>query len=402
MTIARVLGLILILAVPPALAEKAVPRDGGSDSGSSRSEGSHPSSGSSSSGSSSSGSSDSSSATWSGSGSSSSGSSSSGSRSGSSSSSSSDRAVPRSSGGGSSRESGSSTVRSNDRSSGRDRDSGSSGRSSSRDDRSEAERRHPRPGPHGSGYQGSGGHGGRYYDSRGGYNSYGYGRVQYGHYGPHYHGGLYLTHSCYIYDDYYYGYPRYVYHYNDADPVGAVRVLVDPSETKVYVDGYYAGVVDDFDGIFQRLYLPPGRHDLTLKLDGFKSHRVRIYSAPGHTIKLHHDMVRGQGEDIEDLSGPGGDRDDLVTDRERDEAEARAGGESGRAGLGTVRLDVRPRDASVYVDGEFWGTGIRDDVKLPAGKHEISIVRPGFQNYERVIEVHPDATVDVEVELRKS
>jgi hypothetical protein len=33
-------------------------------------------------------------------------------------------------------------------------------------------------------------------------------------------------------------------------------VLATPKEAAVYVDGFYAGVVDDFDGVFQSLPLP--------------------------------------------------------------------------------------------------------------------------------------------------
>ena len=33
----------------------------------------------------------------------------------------------------------------------------------------------------------------------------------------------------------------------------AVRIEVEPEETEVYVDGYYTGVVDSFDGFLQRL-----------------------------------------------------------------------------------------------------------------------------------------------------
>ena len=52
----------------------------------------------------------------------------------------------------------------------------------------------------------------------------------------------------------------YAYHWNR----GTVRLEVEPEETEVYVDGYYAGVVDSYDGFFQRLHLPPGEHDIEL------------------------------------------------------------------------------------------------------------------------------------------
>ena len=60
--------------------------------------------------------------------------------------------------------------------------------------------------------------------------------------------------------------------------------------------------MDDFDGLFQRLNVSPGRHEIALKLEGYKTHRVRVYVAPESTLKLHYDMQKGQGETFEDLS----------------------------------------------------------------------------------------------------
>ena len=37
---------------------------------------------------------------------------------------------------------------------------------------------------------------------------------------------------------------------------------VKPIETEVYLSGYYAGIIDDFVGVFQRLYVLAGNHDL--------------------------------------------------------------------------------------------------------------------------------------------
>ena len=62
------------------------------------------------------------------------------------------------------------------------------------------------------------------------------------------------------------------------------------------MDGYYAGIVDDFDGIFQRLNVPPGRHEITLKLEGYRTQHFKVYVPVDDTIKIHHDMVRGAGE----------------------------------------------------------------------------------------------------------
>jgi hypothetical protein len=60
-----------------------------------------------------------------------------------------------------------------------------------------------------------------------------------------------------------YPYPYRGYGYdNSAD----LRIQATPRETEVYVDGSRAGIVDDYDGIFQRLHLLPGDHEITLYL----------------------------------------------------------------------------------------------------------------------------------------
>jgi hypothetical protein len=102
-----------------------------------------------------------------------------------------------------------------------------------------------------------------------------------------------------------YYFPRYYYDYDRYPTHASIRILVEPSETEVYVDGYYAGVADDFDGIFQRLHLTPGGHEITLRLEGFVTWRAEVYAVPGSTLKLHHLMIPGPGgPDFVDGPGP--------------------------------------------------------------------------------------------------
>jgi hypothetical protein len=92
-----------------------------------------------------------------------------------------------------------------------------------------------------------------------------------------------------------YYYPRYYYDHGAYYTHASIRLLVEPRETEVYVDGYYAGVVDDFDGIFQRLHVTPGPHDLTLRLPGLQTWSIEVYATPDRTINVHHDMIPGPG-----------------------------------------------------------------------------------------------------------
>lgn len=65
-----------------------------------------------------------------------------------------------------------------------------------------------------------------------------------------------------------------------------VRVLATPKQAEVYVDGFYAGVVDDFDSVLQRLHTTPGGHAITLHLEGYRTVTENIYVTPDSTFKL--------------------------------------------------------------------------------------------------------------------
>ena len=113
-------------------------------------------------------------------------------------------------------------------------------------------------------------------------------------------GGVYGG-GYYYADPFLYGYPWYGYQYPvqgyppyrgyyRLDPGSAVRIEVTPKEAEVYVDGYYAGVVDDFDGVFQRLPLEPGEHDITLYRDGYRTVHQTIYLTPRSTFRIKYKM----------------------------------------------------------------------------------------------------------------
>ena len=71
---------------------------------------------------------------------------------------------------------------------------------------------------------------------------------------------------------------------------GDVRLLVRPRNAQVFVDGYYAGLVDDFDGLFQRLTLEVGPHQIEIDAPGFEPQVFDIYVDPTRTIDLRSDL----------------------------------------------------------------------------------------------------------------
>jgi hypothetical protein len=131
------------------------------------------------------------------------------------------------------------------------------------------------------GYYGAGYYGGSYgyYDPWGGYGGY---------------GGLYGGY----YDPWYGGYPAYGgydpqgFGYDNNDEDGTLRLKVKPRDAEVYVDGYYAGVVDDFDGIFQRLHLDSGPHRIEVRAPGYEPLMFEVRITPDHTTTYQGEMKR--------------------------------------------------------------------------------------------------------------
>ena len=322
--------------------------------------------------------------------------------------------------------------------------SGGSGRSYSTPG---AANRRPRPGTgtgtrdyYGNEYNHYGYYGGGYYPYYGYGYGYGYGYPYYGYgygYWPYAYWGY--PYSYGIGFSYYGGYPYSAYGYGPygyygggggdgggggtyetrSDAVVQVRTLVDPPQTLVYVDGRQAGKADDFDGMFQRLNISPGRHEIALKLDGYGTHTYTVYTGPEETLKLRWDMVKG-GSDSKEVIGEeharriDEDREqqrarererELAREAERDreaaaarEVDANPSAERpsltlpAQGGGGGVFLDIQPSDASVYIDGEFRGKASQlARLDLPPGRHRVEVVRPGYRTTETVITVDGEA-----------
>lgn len=122
----------------------------------------------------------------------------------------------------------------------------------------------------------------------GAYYGYGFGGYYSVGYGPYYGSG-YGGYDPWGYG-YGYGYPR-DYSIGYADD-GAVRLKVKPSDAEVFVDGYFAGQVDDFDGTFQRLHVEPGPHRIEVRTAGYQPLFFDVRILPGRTVTYAGELKR--------------------------------------------------------------------------------------------------------------
>ena len=252
------------------------------------------------------------------------------------------------------------------------------------------------PGAGGPGRGGPGpGRGGPVRPPGGGYYR---GYYQYPYYGYRYYGYPYRYGGYgypYLYAGWGWPYGAYPYYYaygGGYDASASLRLDVTPKEAEVYIDGYLAGTVDDFDGTLQRLHVPPGAHELTLYRDGFSDGSsiaaavVRI-----HVQGLVQDGAVGAGRS---RRGPSHATTAPSVRRERGASTGPREGRPGTqapprrppparsaAGFGTLAIRVQPADAIVLIDGERWQTSSGPErlvVDVPQGPHRIEIRKEGF------------------------
>jgi hypothetical protein len=200
-------------------------------------------------------------------------------------------------------------------------------------------------------------------------------------------------------------YPPYGYGYAHAQ-TASLRLQVSPREAEVFIDGYYAGTVDDFDGAFQRLRLEPGGHELTLYLAGHRTERRNIFLQETGTFRFRHTMEPlAPGEAAEPRPpaparppagrGPG---PDAGTPPRQDEAV------HGDPSFGAMAIRVQPADAEVLIDGEPWD-GPRDDetlvVQVKPGTHHIAVSKEGYRSYTAELAVRAAETAPINISLSR-
>jgi hypothetical protein len=292
----------------------------------------------------------------------------------------------------------------------------------------------PRPVAHpGPGYRPGYGYRGHYsgYGYRGYYPWYGYGS-----YYPWYSSGVYFGFGTYGWP-YYYGarpYVSYGYYGAPGDagygagPGGAsLKVEVKPKSAEVYVDGNFAGVVDQFDGMFDSLPLDAGEHEITIYKAGFRSIRQRLHLKAGSTQRIKGSMeplAPGEPNEPRPQAAPSPQQPEQQVqvapryqspqpqygspqpqgpppERPLPEQYPPAAGDSR---FGQLAIRVQPSDAEVLIDGEPWRYAAGADrlvVQLAAGTHRVEIRKDGYDSYVSAVEIRRGETVVFNVSLSR-
>jgi len=245
--------------------------------------------------------------------------------------------------------------------------------------------------------------------------------------GHHGHGtvvvGGYYGYPYYAAPYYWGGYPygfgfSYPLAYDYGPDTSSIKLEVTPRQTEVYIDGYRAGIVDEFDGFFQRMRLGSGEHEIVLYLEGYRSVKQVLKLAPGAEFKIRHTMAPldpGQPNDPRPEPPP-------MQPPSPDQPRARRlPPPQGRpvppppealpppvdvpveaTGYGAIAIRVQPAGAEVWIDGDRWEGPEQDGrlvVQVGPGIHRVSIRKAGFLPYETDVEVSVRHTATLNVSL---
>ena len=249
-----------------------------------------------------------------------------------------------------------------------------------------------------------------------------------GFYSPYYYDPFFFADPWY--GGYQYPIAPYGYGYRYAEPDASVRLDVKPKEAEVFVDGYYAGVVDDFNGLFQRLNVSPGEHEIELWLEGYRTVKQKVYLTRDNTFKIKYQMEHlGPGEAPEPKPQPI-DPQQFGTQRMQPQPppmgrpstarrvpppqmpppppdDPRGAPDAARgprnAAYGTLAIKVQPGDAEISIDGENWrGPGGQDrlSVEVAEGSHTVEIRKSGYRTYVTQVDVLRGQATPLNVSLR--
>ena len=217
--------------------------------------------------------------------------------------------------------------------------------------------------------------------------------------------------------------PAYRYAYADA----SVRLEVTPKQAEVYVDGYYAGIVDDFDGVFQRLRTQPGRHDITLYMDGFHTVHQNVFLMPDKTLDIRQRMeplAPGEVNEARPVPmtpeepqpgtqpmpfprGRGGRAGQFPPGNQpppppRNQPQG-GNGPGAQAATGTLSIDLQPADADVMLDGQPLSIPRGQGplvIDLSEGRHVVQARKQGYVGYLTEVQVRRGEMATLDINLR--
>jgi hypothetical protein len=180
------------------------------------------------------------------------------------------------------------------------------------------------------------------------------------------------------------------------------RVLlnVEPDDAQVLLNGKWIGEAYEFSNWSSALRLSSRNNELIVKKEGYVEEAIDLYEYNTRKIVIRLRLLRDK-----DYTAPIPPPDKRVKPAE---TEKEPGYQAKTlppkklppeppeetklsANPVDVTLDIHPAEASIYLNGKFWGispkTGKIENLRLEPGRYTLAVVKPGYRDYNKEIEV---------------
>ena len=143
----------------------------------------------------------------------------------------------------------------------------------------------------------------------------------------------------------------------------------------VWIDGGYVGYLKELKGS-KKVLLLPGEHVISVRQDGYQNFEQRVEVQPGQKYLVRVQMQKAVTQPMPAVTA-------------------------------TVKIEVNPNRAAVFVDGQFVGhvgefEGAGRGMLVAPGAHKIRVALPGYQTFETEISALANQKVEVKTDLVKS
>ena len=159
--------------------------------------------------------------------------------------------------------------------------------------------------------------------------------------------------------------------------VGEIQFLTSSKIVKtsgVWIDGLYVGHLGELKGM-NRLRLLPGEHEISIRQAGYSDFNQKVVIEPRMVVDV---------------------RVSMETDPRFIYPDPKTGS--------SVRLDVQPGRAAVFLDDNYVGTvddfyGLDHAMLVVPGKHNLKIALAGFKTFQTEVDLAPRQKFEIRTNL---
>jgi len=183
-------------------------------------------------------------------------------------------------------------------------------------------------------------------------------------------------------------------------PVYRVRLLVDPDDAVVLLNGRLKGHAYEFSTWDSAIRLASRNNEIVIKKEGYMEEAVDLYNYYSRRITVRLKLLKDK-----DYTAPVKQPKPLKPPKLPKKKPAYIGKteppkklpeeplDEIKPGVKPVDvfLEIFPAESSIYLDGRFWGispkSGKIENLRLKPGTYTLELVKPGYKAYKKRLNV---------------